>query len=46
MLDIALGKAITLLTPRVAECEADKGEKNSSEAKEKGAGVSYEISFG
>ena len=46
MLDIALGKAITLLTPRVEECEEDKGNKESSEPKEKGVGVSYVTSFG
>lgn len=46
MLDIALGKAITLLTPKVVECAEDKSEKDSSESKMKVAAVSYDISFG
>jgi len=46
MLDIALGKAITLLTPKVVECDEDKGKKDSSEPKEKGASASYVTSFG
>jgi hypothetical protein len=46
MLDIALGKAITLLTPKVVECEEDKSKKDASESKKKGVGVSYDISFG
>jgi len=45
MLDIALGKAITLLTPKVVEYEEEKSKKDSSESK-KSTSVSYGISFG
>jgi len=45
MLDIALGKAITLLTPKVVEYEEDKSKKDSSESK-KSTSASYGISFG
>lgn len=45
MLDIALGKAITLLTPKIVECEKDK-KKDFSESQEKSADISCDISFG
>lgn len=45
MLDIALGKAISLLTPKVVKGEEDEKKKDSPESKKKSAGVSYDISF-
>jgi hypothetical protein len=45
MLDIALGKAISLLTPKVVESEEDGKKNDSSESKKKSAGVSYDIDF-
>jgi len=44
MLDIALGKAISLLTPKVAEDE-EESQDDSSDSKKKSAGVTLVTSF-
>jgi hypothetical protein len=44
MLDISLGKAISLLTPKVVERE-EESKADSSESRQKSTGVSYITSF-